>query len=158
MKKVDYGYNMSDEPLAMFEGIGISNVPEGAVEGEYLGVIEREGEDYLISRTTMAFKDDPNYIGKITARRALAEVHSDGSGVIFIDVDENEKTRDIEMALNSRDVQKGDFERIVSRGFDSLIANDEIYAIAIKHEVFERKKMLTESSKSDFVDEMGKTY
>ncbi len=158
MKKVNYGFDISDNPVGAFEGIGIQSKPEGPVEADFLGIINYEGEDYLIGRTTLAFKDDPNYLGKITARRATASIYPDGTGTIFLDMNENNKTRKIEEVLESRNIQEGTLAKKVNHRYDSVISGNEIYATSIKTEIFDKKKMINDSldGKKDTIP--GKYY
>jgi len=157
MKKVDYGFDMADEPIGMFEGIGISSEPVGAIAGEFLGVVSLKGEDYLIGRTTIAFKDDPEYLGKITARRATAKKYEDGSGIIFLDMEESKETKAIEEIFSARNVTEESLRSLANPEYDSLIDRDEIMATAIRHDVFEKKKMTSELDKK-ISEIVNKTY
>ena len=158
MKKIDYGYNLSNNPVGSFEGIGINPLSEGPITAEFLGIIDYDGEDYLIGRTTLAFKDDPNYLGKITARRATAEIYPDGTGTVFIDMDENDKTRKIEEVLNEKDIKEGTLNKIVNHRYDSVIDGNEITATAIKTEVFDKKKMVNDTLDGHLDKVGGKAY
>ena len=155
MKKVNYGFDISDNPVGAFEGIGINNISKGPVEAEFLGIIRHEDEDYLIGRTTLAFKNDPNYLGKITARRATVAIYPDGAGQIFLDINEDDNTRHIEKVLNQFGVK--DIENKINHRYDSVIDEPEIYATAIKTEVFEKKKMVNNTFDSH-MDRIGKKY
>ncbi len=159
MKKVEYGFSNSNDPIGSWEGMGIKNKPEGPVDGEFLGIIRLADEDYLIGRTTMAFGNDPKYIGKITARRATARKYKDGSGIIFLDMDESDRTKAIEEVLEEKNATEEKIKSLVNRDYDSLISNsDEIITTSIKHEVFERIKMLEEVKSKEEALKTDKTY
>ena len=69
MTKIDFGYENSMNPKGMFEGVGISGETNGAIYGEFLGVFQMDGMNYLAARTTEAFKDEG--IGQIVVRRVM---------------------------------------------------------------------------------------
>ena len=158
MKKVEYGFSNSSDPIGSWEGIGIKNKPEGAVSGEFLGIIKLSGEDYLIGRTTLAFGNNPEYIGKITARRAAARKYKDGSGIIFLDMDESDKTKAIEEVLEEKHATEGSLKSLANNEFDSLVGGEEVIATSVPHDVFERIKMVEAvNSKEEEIKE-NKTY
>ena len=156
MTKVNYGFDISNNPVGAFQGIGINSIPEGPVEADFIGIIRHEGEDYLIGRTTLAFKDDPNYLGKITARRATANIYPDGTGQIFLDIEENDKTKNIEEILQQHGINGLDNK--INHRYDSVVSGEEIYATAIKTEIFDKKKMINDSLDGHLDNVQGKTY
>ena len=159
MKTVDYGFNLSEKPVGSFEGIGINEKTEGPVTAEFLGIIRHnDGEDYLIGRTIMAFKDDPNYIGKITARRATAEIYPDGTGTIFLDINENDTTRKLEKEYNSKNTTSESLSSVINHRYDSVTAGEEIYATSIRTEEFEKKKMVNDSLDGHLDETRSKYY
>lgn len=153
MQKIDFGYENSMNPKGIFEGIGISSGSKGAVSGEFLGVFQRDGMNYLVARTTMAFKGEG--IGQIVVRRALADLYHDGYGNLFIDQLCSEDCKKFETLLNSNYAQnqlnKGTELRDIcggclpSKSFECVTKKSEyvsIIAVAIRHEVFEEKRSL----------------
>ncbi len=154
MKTVNY-YNEVESSQVM----GMNQSPVGPVTGEFLGLIRDNGQDYLIARTTLAFKDDPNYVGKITARHAVVEKFPDGSGNIYMDVEEDNKTRNIEEALmqvektENRKITEEVLRTKADKRFDSVIDKEELVAVSISHELFTKKEMVVETlEKSSSVD------
>lgn len=170
MQTVDYGFNLSEKkkdqngkiiqegPIGAFEGIGINDKTEGPVTAEFLGIIRYEGEDYLIGRTTMAFKNDPNYIGKITARRATADIYPNGSGTIFLDINENDTTRKLEKDFNSKNTTTESLSSMINHRYDSVVQGEEIYATSIKTTEFETKKMVNDSLDGHLDETRSKYY
>ena len=147
MKKIEFGFDISDNPIGSFQGIGINNIPEGPITAELLGIITIKGEDYLIGRTTDAFKNDPKYINKIIARKVLAEKFPDGSGILYLNKEEDASTKTIEEVLQTKNIKEDSLRKIVNKDYDSVIAGKDIAATAIRSDVFNRKKMLQENNK-----------
>ena len=158
MTKVDYGFNLSEEPVGAFEGLGINEKTEGPVTADFLGIIKYSGEDYLIGRTTMAFKDDPRYLGKITARRATAEIYPDGTGTIFLDINENDTTRKLEEEFNSKNTTTESLSSMINHRYDSVTMGDEITATSIRTVVFEKKKMVNDTLDGHLDETRSKYY
>ena len=159
MKTVNY-FNEVESSQVM----GMNQIPVGPVSGEFLGLIRDNGQDYLIARTTLAFKDDPNYVGKITARHAVVEKYSDGSGNIYMDIEEDDKTRNIEEALTQ--MEKSENRKITEellrpktdKRFDSVINREELVAVAINHDLFQKKEMVVETLERPSSIDYGRTY
>lgn len=159
MKTVNYFNEVGSSQV-----MGINETPVGPVTGEFLGLIRDNGQDYLIARTTLAFKEDPNYTGKIIVRHATVEKYPDGSGNIYLDVEEDEKTRNLENGLAQQ--EKTDNKKITAESldskrdkrFDSVISGEEIVAVSISHELFEKKEMVVESLEKGAIDDYTRTY
>ena len=163
MKTVNYFNEVGPSQV-----MGMNTFAEGPVTGEFLGVIRDNGQNYLISRTTLAFKDDPNYVGKITARHATIEQFTDTNGEtysnIYIDAEEDNKTRNIEEALNQ--MEKSENRKITEellrpkcdKRFDAVINKEELMAVAINHELFEKKEMVVESLEKGSTDDYTRAY
>ena len=155
MKLIDYGHDTSNNPVGSFDGIGINEIPEGAITGEFLGIVRLNDKDFLIGRTTMAFKEDPKYIGKITARQAIVEKYPDGSGTIFIDIEENSETRAMEEVLSDKEKREGfilteeKLRPIANKKYDSVVSGNELTATAIRHDIFQKKLMLEEKMENE---------
>ena len=156
MTKVNYGFDISNNPVGSFQGIGINSIPEGPVEAELIGIIRHEGEDYLIGRTTLAFKDDPNYLGKITVRRATVSIYPDGAGQIFLDIAESDKTRFMEETIQQQGI--AGIENKINHRYDSVVEGEEIYAKSINTEIFEKKKMVNDTLDGHLDKVGGKAY
>lgn len=158
MKKVNY-YNR----IGLKEVMGMNPLAIGPTEGEFIGIIKEDNEDYLIARTIKAFNEDPEYIGKITARHVIAEyVPDDTMSNIYIDMEEDNKTRTIEEALNMKDkerkITEKVLENVINRKYNDVIKSasmsiprrdennseviydQEIYVVSIDHELFKTKQ------------------
>lgn len=159
MKTVNY-YNEVGPSQVM----GMNETPVGPVEGEFLGLIRDNGQDYLVARTTLAFKDDPNYLGKITVRHATVEKFPDGTGNIYLDAEEDKKTIDLENGLirQEKDENRKITEKLLEskrdKRFDSVIDGEELVAVSISHELFEKKEMVVEALEKGAIDDYTRTY
>lgn len=159
MKKVEFGFSTSENPTGSWEGIGINSMPEGAVSGDFLGIVDINGEDYLVSRTTLAFGNDPKYMGKLTVRRVTKEKYFDASGVLFLDMEENETTRATAEVLEEEKITEESIKPLINKEYDSLInRSDEIIATSINHEAFERKRMFNEEDKKEIITKNETVY
>lgn len=156
MKKINYGYDISDNPTGAFQGIGIKDKPEGAVTGEFIGIVSVNDDDYLIGRTTEAFGRNPEYIDKIAVRRVMSQNFDDGSGILFIDMEESQITKAIEKVMEEKKVTEESLRNVTNKKYDSLIQEDEITATSIRPDVFDRKKMMEEMKIK--IDERSSIY
>ena len=144
MKKINYGYDISDNPIGSFQGIGIKDKPEGAVSAEFIGIISVSDDDYLVGRTTEAFGRNSEDIGKIVARRVMSQRFDDGSGILFIDMEESQITKAIEKVMEEKKVTEESLRNVTNKKYDNLIQGEEITATSIRPDVFDRKKMMEE--------------
>ena len=143
MKTVNYYYDFSDLPKEKGIEKGITGIEEGPISAEFLGIIRYngDGQDYLITRTTQAFNDDPNYIGKLTARRVISYDSFDDV-VMLIDGPEDENTRKIENQFEAYDYPERAIKSIINHAYDSTIEEDTLKVTAINKDCFEKKMML----------------
>jgi hypothetical protein len=158
MKQVHFGFSNDLNPTGSFEGIGLGmtegskNV--GPVNGEFLEFMNINNEDYLVSKAALVFGNDARFKDKYIVRRAIADLYSDGSGLVFLDQYFSPECQRLEEMLN---VQR--YKELLERGrlpheicggykssaaFDCLVKKDledvAFLATAIPHETFERKK------------------
>ena len=143
MKIVNYYHDFSKMPEQIGKEEGMKENKEGPKSAELLGIIRynKDGYDYLITKTTEAFNDDSNYIGKLTARRVIS-YDSFGDIVILIDGTEDEKTRDIENQLETYEYPERAIKSIINHAYDSTIEKDTLKVTAINKDCFEEKVML----------------
>ena len=156
MKKVNYFNEIGNS-----EAMGMDPLSIGPIEGEFLGVIKEDNKDYLITRTTLAFNNDPEYIGKITARHVIAEYVPDHMSFIYIDMEEDENSRNIETILNKEEnkhITEEElaikFKNVITRKYNEVINESlmdipnkdseekdyEFTVVAIEHSIFKDKQ------------------
>ena len=167
MVKINYVHSMADQPDIYLkthteDGIGMYGEPIGPVSAEYLGLVKYNGQKYLIGRTDLAFRDDPEYIGKITVRRAMVNKTEYGADKdIFIDMDENgenEDTKNIEEQLSKIDKEEkitnltllhmADNLGLEVLPYGSMIQADFVKAISIKHQAYVYIEMCRKDEKT----------
>lgn len=164
MKSVHFGSENSSNPTGMHENIGVGEGNNIIVKGDFIGVINIGDNNYLVARTTMAFNDDQ--VGKITVRRAIADIYPDGSGILYLDQLHSNDCKKLEELLNSNRAQTLLNEgkcvtdicdaHMPDRCFDMLTSEQylgqyaDIVATAIRHEVFEKKKADINGRKDTF--------
>ena len=171
MKKVNYFNEIGNS-----EAIGMDPLSLGPVEGEFLGIIKEDGEDYLITRTTLAFHDDPEYLGKITDRHVIAEYAPGHISKIYIDMDTDNKTMAIEEALNKSEAesQKKITEEIMSetkinnRKYNDVINEastpfsnpneKEFKVLAIEHDKFKEKQKNIQALENGSTNNYTRSY
>ena len=159
MKTVNYFYDLSDIPREKGIEKGMTGKEEGPISAEFLGIIKYngDGEDYLITRTTKAYNDDPNYIGKITARRVLAYESFDNI-TILIDVTEDENTNTVENQFKDKEHPEVTFKNLINKNYDNIIEDkDTLTVTAINKKAFETKRMLVGNNPM-ITSEISKTY
>jgi hypothetical protein len=162
MNIINYRYDISDKPVATGQANGLTGKMEGPVEGDFLGIIRHNGEDYLVARTTKALGDD-SCIGKITVRRATVEIYPDNTGSIFLDINENEITKEMEEGLSASFVDEKSLYEKINHRYDVVINDmlrreNELNATAIKTSAFEKKKMVNDSLDGHLDKVGGKAY
>ncbi len=168
-KKVDFGYDNSLNPNGSFEGIGLTGKGIGPISGEFIGVINVNNNNYLVTKIINSYKDECN--GKIDVRKSLADLYADGSGILYIDQRYSNDCQELEKILNSKPVKNALLKGInikdvfpsdfVPFSFDCVTKSNNIIATAIKHEVFEGKRNLISNchnSISSMQQEIEKNY
>lgn len=162
MKKVEFGYANESNPRGSFEGIGLAEGAKGAVAAEFVDVMRMNGSNYLITRITEVFKSSEQDVGKIDVRRALVDLFSDGSSLMFLDQLHSSDCIKLEELLNS-DKAKNLMDRGVSvkeicgganapASFVVATHADLVLATAIRHEIFEEKMALLSRCRGSFTD------
>lgn len=152
MIEINYMHSMADHPDIYLknytdDGIGMYNEPKGPVTAEFLGLVKYEGQDYLIGRTTQAFKNDPDCEGKITVRHAMFnKTEQDIDKDIFIDMEEDEYTKKLEEKLTDLDKNEKITNVSIRHMADDLdlellpygrtMHDGTINAISIKHQAY----------------------
>lgn len=159
MKVVSFGFENSENPAGSFEGIGKGDGAKGAVTAAYLDVFSYEGRNFLVTRTTEAFKGSETEIGKIDVRDTLVDLFQDGSAILYIDQTQSKDALDFQTLLNTPKaaqlVGRGISIKDICNGYNAPISfmcatyNDRVLATAIKHDVFAAKfSALKQSNKS----------
>ena len=149
MIEINYVHSLADQPDIYLknhtdDGIGMYGDPIGPVRAEFLGYVDYEGQKYLIGRTTEAFNNDPNYIGKITVRHAMVNKTEQGLDKdMFIDMEEDDNTRKLEHDLREEDqkVKLTNVSMLHRTGepklevlpYGSMLQADTVTAIGIRH-------------------------
>lgn len=159
MSKIKYRYDISDAPVPTGQGNGIAEEIGCPIEADFLGIIKHNGEDYLVSRTIKTLGDNDS-IGKVTVRRATAEIYPDGTGSIFLDINENEITKTMEEGLSTTFVNENSLTNIINHRYDGVINDmlqkeNELLATSIRTDVFNEKKKVNDTL-DGHLDNVGK--
>ena len=173
MIEINYVHSTADQPDIYLkdhteDGIGMYGDPKGPITAEFLGLVKYNGQDYLLGRTTLAFNHDSNYEGKITARHAMVNKTEQGIDKdIFIDMEEDEYTKNIEEQLSTIDKE----ERITNLSllnmsnnlglevlpYGSMIQDGKVTAIGIKHQPYAYIEMCRKTEEEE-KEEIGKIH
>ncbi len=159
MQTVNYQYSNNDNPtISTVEGIGVNDEMTGIVNGEYCGICSIDGIDYLVTKPKIAFrKTEEELKNTYDVRRSFVENSSDkSSGVLYVDQLQSEDCKKLEQLFSDSKWKEKNFYEIVNElGFDypekdyDIVTNTElINAISIRHDVFEKKAMTTEDTKT----------
>lgn len=159
MKTVNYYYDFSDLPKEKGIEKGITGIEEGPISAEFLGIIRYngDGQDYLITRTTKAYNDDPKYVGKLTARRVVGYESFDDKP-IFIDATEDDNTKIIEDQFESKEHPEVALKNLINKNYDSIIDDDVLTVTAINKKAFDMKKMIVGNSPISSDQEISRGY
>ena len=169
MKEVNFGFSNSDYPTGAFDGIGATGYPAGPVKGEFIGIVRSNDENYLVSKTTMAFKDEG--IGRFDVRRALADIYNDGGGILYTEQMPSHEAMRIAAILNNsntnENLERGvTIQEFLGMGnpnfaFQCVTQGNTVLATSIKPGVFDHKKELLSRSNrsfSDMQEELERNY
>ncbi len=158
MKKLNFGYDNGRNPSGAFEGIGVTGIGEGPVAGDYLGVVNVNSANYIVTRVTQAFKDMG--VGRIVVHEALADIYPDASGILFISQDKSQICFQLEQLFNMKEsqqlIEKGVPLREICDGkmapfsFECVTRGETITATAIRPDVFLSKKQAINNCHSSF--------
>jgi hypothetical protein len=165
MKIIEFGFNDSDNPSCARLGIGMDCSSTGIVDGKLIGFVCTGEENYLVTKAIKCFKNNGDLEGKIDVRRAVADIFKDGSGTLFLDQKHDINCQKLEKLLNVPSI-KDKIENGVSLDDICRYANiynektdfsyncatneDKIFATAIKHNEFNKKKYLIDNCRDSF--------
>lgn len=144
MKRVNYEFYDSEAIIPLSRGIGMQPDVYGPIAGDLIGIISLEDEDYLIARTTTAFKDDPKYLDKIMVRRAFADVRNNN---VCIDREPSDTCIKMEQLFNSGSISANPINENPNEQYDKVTEAENVSVIAVNHDYFEKQKMLIETGK-----------
>lgn len=171
MKILHFGYDRSSHPYGTFdeEGLGLKENGKlvGPTHGELICVIKLYNDNYIVYKVIKAFNNDERYIGKYEVRRAIADLYSNGTGVLYIDKKKDYNSERLEAIINFDDFQNRlaageDFIKILdilpsnNYAFDGVLKmkdeNECINVSTIDHDVFEYKNNLLKACLSSMSD------
>ena len=152
MKKIDFGYSNDINPTGSYEGIGIK---PGLLlsDADYYGSFNYNTDNYIVAKVTEdKYNNYPQLLGTFIVRQALVDMFADGSGILFLDQQENQATRMFEDMLNRPNNINNiknidDVKKIlkvynstpVFRNVENNDTNYKVIATSIRHEEFESK-------------------
>lgn len=153
MKKIEFGFANEKNPSGSWQGIGInSEVP--LTEAEYYGALKFRGTSYVVAKVTEdKYGRWPNLVGRFIVRPAVADIYSDGSGVIFLEQEQSLNGNQLENFLNNPQFKEkihnlDDIVNFIKNGitknnepFDACAVSDVYLTTSIKHEEFEKIQM-----------------
>ena len=160
MKKIEFGFNTSMEPTDYFEGIGLNEIENGKcvgmTGGKLIGILNHNGNYYLINEVSECFGSNPDILGTISVRNAITKEYPDNSTSIFIDLKKSDHCNYLEEWLNDSEVRSKintikdvrditEYYDEVPDEFYIALDNDIIYVTGINHEVFLELKDKTNS-------------
>lgn len=155
MKKVDFGYDTSMNPTGSFEGIGLNEYENdravGMTSGKLLGVLSRNGDNFLITKVCECFGSNTDLLGKISVRDAYVKVFPDSSNILFVDLVQSDKCEMLEEWLNSEnernEITSIDEIKRITKYYDKCpsefylaFQSEPVLATGINHEVFMERK------------------
>lgn len=161
MKKIEFGHSNDYDPKGSWEGIGIK---PGLLltDADYYGAIKYEDNSYIVAKVTEdEYERYPELLGKFIVRPAIADMYSDGSGIIFLDQEETIVSKELEDRINEpitrdRITSINDVRNFCSgtymadMSFKFLTLGDKFITTSITHEAFERKNSALKSCRSSF--------
>lgn len=180
MKKIEFGFANEKNPTGSWQGTGI-NEELSLTDAEYYGAVKFDGNSYIIAKVIEdKYGHWPNLVGRFIVRPAVADIYSDGSGIIFLDQEQSLKGKQIENFLNNEQIKDkinslDDIVNFIKNGisknnesFDNCAISDIYTTTSIRHEEFEKirkenaikeelernKSKLSQSFQPEVVDEM----
>jgi len=162
MKKIEFGFANEKNPTGSWQGTGI-NEELAVTDAEYYGAVKFDGNSYIIAKVTEdKFGHWPNLVGRFIVRPAVADVYSDGSGIIFLDQEQSLRGNQIENFLNNEQVKDkiGNLDDIVNfikngisknnESFDNCTISDTYVTTSIRHEEFEKIRINKQEERGAF--------
>jgi len=150
MDKIKFGFANEMNPPGSWQGIGIK---DGLLllDADYYGEISYLDEDYIVAKVVEDEYDRfPELLNKFIVRPAVRRTYKDGSGILLLNQEENDQSRDLEALLNSEGVKekitsnediKALSSEIKDASFDTndLIYNNELISTSIVQEAFDKE-------------------
>lgn len=150
MDKIKFGFANEKNPNGSWQGIGIK---DGLMllDADLYGEVSYVNEDYIVAKVVEDEYDRfPELLDKFIVRPATMHYYKDGSGILFLNQEETEQSKELEAFLNSPGVKEKitsieDIKELDSSIKDAsfstkdLIYNDEILATSIIPEAFENE-------------------
>ena len=150
MKKIEFGFATEDNPRGSWEGMGIK---PGLLlsEAEYIGTVGYQDDHLVIFKVV---KDDhgrfPQLLGKYVVSDALYDTYADGSGILFLDMEQSKAAENLQQYLNTPSVSSKiqDIDDVIknsygvrqpNRAYKLLDLDETIVATSINHEAFTAK-------------------
>lgn len=163
MKKIEFGFDNNLNPTGSWQGIGI-NPKVMLLDAEYIGSVSIEGNNYIITKTVNQTR---NYQENMfLVRNALVDLFPSGSGILYLNQNENEITNGLENLLNNPNVKDKiitveDVLRVCSAAnysmpsFRIIESSPKIIATSILPEVFEEKNNAINNCHKTFTQIQG---
>jgi len=163
MKKIEFGYSNDIEPNGSWEGKGLKQSLL-LTEADYYGVVECDGNSYLISKVTDdKYNNYPYLVNKFIVRGAIIDMYADGSSILFLDGIQSIPAERIERFLNMKQIKDkicciDDVFTYIqglnrcNKFFKLLEMEDKILATTINHNIFESKNEAIKNCKQTFSD------
>lgn len=151
MKKIEFGYANDYKPGGSWQGLGIK---EGLLlaDAEYYGVVNYGRDSFIVAKVIEdKYGRYPQLLGNFIVRPAIADMYSDGSGILFLDQEQSSIGEQIEKYLNIakshinsyEDILKScDFVQRGNRFFDLITDSDRIVATSLDMRFLKKKIML----------------
>ena len=168
MKKVEFGYNDDRNPNGQWKGIGIS--PDlGIINADYYGAIKYDGNNYLIAKVVEDRNNRfPYLLNKFIVKPAIADMYADGSGNIFLDMEDSLESDQIQAYLNRENVKDNikDIRDVITychgteladRTFTYLTLGDSFITTSIPHDNFQMRNDAIKSCRKSF-SELQQSY
>lgn len=150
MKKIEFGYDTGMNPRGSWEGIGI--MPNLLLlDAEYIGTVGYDNNNYVVSKVTHdEYNRYPTLVGNFIVRDAVYDFFADGSGTLFLDIEQSINASEIEKDLNrlseKEDIktQQDILQRLPGLNpsfkiFSLLEQSETIQATSINHQPFSDK-------------------
>lgn len=150
MDKIKFGFANEVNPPGSWQGIGITD-DLLLLDADYYGEISYLDEDYIVAKVVEDEYDRfPELLNNFIVRPAVMRRYKDGSGILLLNQEENNQSKDLEALLNSEGVKEGitSIEDVKQLSFDindasfdtsDLIYNNELISTSIIPEAFNRE-------------------
>lgn len=142
MKRVYFEYYDNDMIPPAVVGLGMYSNMTGPINGYYIGILTEDNEDYLVSKTIDTFSKNDKYIDKIVVRKVFPDIENNE---LCIDNEADKKCVELERQYNNGEKSTDTVIEAPNEKYEKLIKKDTIDVRSLKHDDYEKRKMIIET-------------